>query len=86
MKSCTAKSHPPSRVTPNLQTFPDQVHICANTHITANMLSSEQILENAAHDGSIDMYEHSIHSRISCADPHQRRMASRAREPTSEAA
>lgn len=28
---------------------------CANSHISTNMLSSEEILERAAHDGSVDM-------------------------------
>lgn len=32
------------------------LNFCANQHISPKMLSSEQILEGAARDGSIDMY------------------------------
>lgn len=32
---------------------------CADTHISTTMISSEQILERAAQDGSIDMHVNS---------------------------
>ena len=41
---------------------------CANLNISITMLSSEQILETAAHDGSIDMYAPSGSFSVSSAN------------------